>query len=80
MVCSHDSDTVVLAHLNGGGMGMKASDLSEAAWACANCHRWLDFDYAKDHTREQRDLYHLEAVIRTISILEREGVIGVLRK
>lgn len=63
-VCCADPATVVLAHLNGGGVGMKAPDW-QGAYACATCHAWLDGGYVRTHTRAERDLYHLEAVIRT---------------
>ena len=32
-----DNETVVLAHLNGGGMGAKCLDI-HGAYSCANCH------------------------------------------
>ena len=43
-VCNGNPETVVLAHLNGGGMGYKHHDFL-GAWACSSCHSWLDGDY-----------------------------------
>lgn len=74
-VCCGDSSTVVLAHLNGGGMAMKHSDI-HGAYACRTCHAWLDGQYAKTHTRAERNLIHLEAVVRTkIRMMEQELII-----
>jgi ferredoxin len=75
-VCNGDSSTVVLAHLNGAGIAMKSSDI-HGAYACSACHAWLDHGYAKDYTRDQRDLAHLRAVIRTQKIMLQEGLINV---
>lgn len=40
-VCNGNSETVVLAHLNGGGMGMKKHDL-HGAFCCSSCHDEVD--------------------------------------
>lgn len=40
-ICNHDPETVVLAHLNGGGMGMKHNDLF-GAFCCEKCHSEYD--------------------------------------
>mgnify|MGYP003125111298 CR=1 FL=1 len=42
--CMPDTETVVYAHLNGGGMGTKQSDLF-GMYACLNCH---DNKYSKN--------------------------------
>lgn len=76
--CNGDPATTVLAHLNGGGMGMKRND-KHGAWTCSACHDALDgrapaLDYSGDHfTASQLRLIHLEAVIRTQEILITEG-------
>ena len=67
--------TTVLAHLNGGGMGMKRLSI-HGAYACAQCHAWLDGGYTQTLTDlSTRDLQHLDAVIRTQEIMVREGVL-----
>ncbi len=71
-ICCGDSETVVLAHLNGAGMAVKHSD-AHAAYACRTCHAWLDGGYARTHTRDQRDLLHLQAVIRTQEVMIEDG-------
>lgn len=73
-VCRGDTETTVFAHLNGGGMGRKHSDL-HGAYACRDCHAWLDGEYVKDSTREQRDFEHMQGIIRTQAILLSEGLI-----
>lgn len=74
LVCNGNSETVVLCHLNGGGMGMKSNDI-HAAYGCSACHAWLDGGYTKQFNRDYRDLLHLEAVIRTQEIMLAEGLI-----
>lgn len=75
MVCNHDTATTVPAHLNGAGMGLKHCDI-HIAYACADCHAWLDGGYARAGVnRAVRDLYHLQAVIRTQQVMVREGTL-----
>jgi len=76
-VCNHNPETVVLAHINGAGMGAKAAD-HEAAYACSECHAWLDGGYVRTgNTRDDRDLAHLFGVIRTQRVLIQLGLIEV---
>ena len=78
-VCNHNPETVVLAHLNGAGMGMKHSDI-HGAYACSDCHAWLDGGYVIDNELAgslKRNEYHLEGVIRTQQIMIKEGIIKV---
>ena len=75
-VCNGDSNTVVLCHLPGGGMGTKSDDLL-AAYGCSNCHDSVDGRSKTPHSRETLMLWHLQGVIRTQQILIDEGVISV---
>lgn len=75
-ICDGGGETTVLAHLNGAGMGMKASDI-HGADCCGPCHAWLDGGYAKAHSRDERDLFHLQGVIRTQRRLLSEGLIKI---
>lgn len=76
-VCNGRTDTTVLAHLNGAGVGAKASD-HEGAYTCFDCHAWLDGGYARQgYTRDTRDLWHLQAVMRTIRVLIEQGFITI---
>lgn len=74
-VCNFDDSTTVLAHLNGAGMGIKSLDI-HAAFACSNCHAWLDGGYAKDTAREFRDLHHYQGIVRTQRMWVQMGLIG----
>ena len=76
-VCNLDSATVVLAHLNGAGVGMKNPDW-KSAYACSSCHEWLDGGYANTGSwRDERDLLHLQGVIRTQERLIDKGFIQI---
>ena len=76
-VCNGDSETVVLAHLNGAGIGRKQED-HKGAFSCSSCHSWLDGGYVHEGvSRDRRDLLHLEGVIRTQDRLIAKGLIYV---
>ena len=72
--CNFNPETTVLAHLGGGGMGMKRSDLI-GAWSCSACHDALDGRDGHMWDRDWLRLCHLDGIIRTLEILEREGKI-----
>ena len=78
-VCNGNHETTVYAHLNGGGMGMKVSDI-HGCYACSDCHSWLDGGYTKtpNMQRQKRDLIHLEAVVRSQLILIEKNLIKVV--
>ncbi|MFA5875228.1 MAG: DUF1364 domain-containing protein [Candidatus Margulisiibacteriota bacterium] len=79
-ICNHNPETTVLAHLNGGGMGMKQNDLF-GCFACSSCHETLDGGYVRmGLSRLTRDLYHLQAMQRTQEIWLKEGLIKVVDK
>ncbi|RKZ95341.1 MAG: DUF1364 domain-containing protein [Gammaproteobacteria bacterium] len=63
-VCNFQTETVVLAHLNGAGIGAKHDGIF-GAFACSNCHAWLDFGYVRTHTKQQRDYEHYRAMHET---------------
>lgn len=72
-ICNHDISTTVLAHLNGGGMGTKTSDLF-GAFCCSSCHDEIDrrtmlcaADYVK--------LAHLEGMVRTQQFFLDSGLV-----
>jgi hypothetical protein len=75
-VCNFNPETTVLGHLNGGGMAAKHHDVF-AAYVCSDCHAWLDGGYVKTATRAERDLLHLQGVIKTQPILMELGLIIV---
>ncbi len=73
-----ENDTTVSAHLNGAGGGMKSLDI-HIAYACFYCHNWLDGGYITSRVfsvpRQERDLLHLEAIIRTQAIMVEDGIL-----
>ena len=76
-VCTHNSETVVLAHyrLAGvSGIGMKSPDVL-GAWACSACHDAIDRRAHTDLDRDYVRLLHLEGMARTLAQLNREGLI-----
>lgn len=76
-VCNHNRETTVLAHLNGGGMGLKRSDI-HAAFACSDCHDLVDGRRGVDteFSREEILIYFYQAMIRTQEIWLKEGLIS----
>ena len=62
--CSHDPETVVLAHLGGAGMGRKHPDLL-GAWCCAACHDVVDGRVASEYSNLEVRLMHLDGIMRT---------------
>lgn len=75
-VCSGRTDTVVLCHLNGAGMGMKDDD-DEGAYGCFECHQAVDGKSLIPHgfTEAGILLMHYEGVHRTRAIMKRAGLI-----
>lgn len=76
-ICTHNSETVVLAHVRMAGvsgMGIKADDLL-GAWSCSACHDAVDRRSHTDLDRDHVRLAHLEGVIRTIAQLRKENIV-----
>jgi len=76
--CSHDSSTVVLAHIRYGslaGIGRKPPDIC-GAWACASCHDTLD---GRNGTLPRRtdswESAALAGLLRTLNELVKEELI-----
>ena len=74
--CLPGTETVVAAHLSGGGMGTKQSDI-HIMYACMNCHDIYDGrkSVSPPYLREWLDNEALRAVISTQKIMIKEGVI-----
>jgi Protein of unknown function (DUF1364). len=75
-VCNFDPATTVLAHYRLAGtcgMGLKPHDLL-GSWACSSCHDEID-RRTRLMDAENAAFMHLEGVIRTLSVLIKEGVI-----
>ena len=76
--CNFDSSTVVLAHLNGGGMGAKRPDW-QGAFFCSACHDVIDGRVKSMWKKGEIRLWHLEGVIRTQEIWFADGLLEVTR-
>ena len=63
-VCNGNSDTVVLAHLNGAGVANKMNDL-HGAFCCSSCHDQLDGRVKSLFSKDELKLMHLEGIKRT---------------
>lgn len=74
-VCSHDNDTVIHAHKNGGGMGMKEHDLLGAR-CCSACHDVVDGANSEFSYDEVLIMFY-EDIYRTQKQLLIEGLISV---
>lgn len=76
-ICNFNPETVVLAHLNGGGMAAKQSDI-HAAYMCSECHSVLDHHWHRHGmTRQDRDYEHMRAMVETQIKLLEKGLIVI---
>lgn len=73
-ICNHDPDTVVLAHLNGGGAGMKHLPI-HGAYCCSDCHDVIDRRRKTMIPWDDVIRWHMDGVIRTQIIMVRDGVL-----
>ena len=69
-----NNETVVFAHLNGGGMGTKHNDI-HGAYCCHSCHDILDGRKRTDYEQDFLLLTHLLGMMRTQKILLEKGLI-----
>lgn len=77
-VCNFNPETSVLAHYRLSdlcGTGIKPSDLTGAI-GCDNCHAAVDGRLKTEYSHEELRLMHVEGVLRTLDIWEREGLIS----
>lgn len=72
--CLPGNETVVLAHINGGGMGTKCLDI-HGAYACANCHDIVDGRKPSNYSTEEKLLTHLLGMKRTQEIMCTMGLL-----
>ncbi len=72
--CNHNPETVVLCHINKGGvggMGMKPPDLC-AVIACHGCHSVIDGRVKSEYTQIQLDSYILHGLLRTLVMIDKQ--------
>ena len=75
-VCNFNPETVILAHLGGGGMGMKKHDI-HASFCCSSCHDVLDRRVNTMYDRPALELAHRQGVERTQNIWLDMGLLHV---
>ncbi len=68
-----NNETVVLAHLNGAGLALKAYDV-HGAYCSHSCHDILDGRKPSDYPKEWLELIHLRGVIKTQEIWIEKGL------
>lgn len=69
-----NNETVILAHLNGSGMGMKCLDI-HGAYCCYSCHEMIDSRVPSNYSKEELLLSHLMGMKRTQEILVGKGLL-----
>lgn len=74
LVCSFDPETVVLAHKNGGGMGMKNPDYL-AAYCCDRCHSVIDGRVRSEYSADEIAIMFYEGIFRTQMQLFEAGIL-----
>jgi hypothetical protein len=74
--CNFNPETTVFAHLPGGGMGMKKSDL-HGAYCCSSCHDIIDSRVPSDYPQTIIELWHRHGIERTQDILLEKGLIVI---
>ena len=63
--CNSNPETVVLAHRNGGGMGMKNADW-QGAYLCSGCHSFCDGGWTRsNYGKNEMLVMFYEAIFRT---------------
>lgn len=72
--CLLGTETVVLAHINGGGMAMKCLDI-HGAYACQNCHDLVDGRKKSNYSKEELLLTHLLGMKRTQELMCSQGIL-----
>jgi len=76
VVCNFNPETTIPAHLNGGGMALKHSDI-HIAYCCSKCHDVLDGRVPSKYSSDELKLMHLEGMVRTQIILIDNGLIKI---
>ena len=81
-VCNGNPETSVWAHINsirwGAGRGIKGPDICGAI-ACSSCHDIIDGRVYTTIARDNIKLSALEGHMESIAMLDRDGIIGILK-
>jgi len=78
IVCNHNPETVVFAHINGirfgHGIGIKNNDIL-GAYACSDCHDAVDGRTKTHYSDNELKLAHYEGVFETQMKLVKKGLL-----
>jgi hypothetical protein len=69
-----NNETVIFAHIGGGGMGAKRQNI-HGAYCCLNAHDILDGRVQSDFSKDELLYYHLLAMLSTQDIMLRNRVL-----
>jgi len=72
--CNRNAETVVYAHLGGGGMGTKVNKI-HGAYCCSACHDVVDGRVRSHYSREVVKMMLLEGMVRTQLKLIDKGLL-----
>ena len=72
-ICNGNSETVVLCHEGGAGMGRKNPDFI-AAHGCSDCHDEADGRTRRNADRAAVRVWFLEGVLRTQMLIIASGI------
>jgi len=75
-MCNGNPKTTVFAHLGGGGMGSKTSDLI-GCYSCSDCHDVIDSRVRSDYSPAYIKFAQYEAIFRTQQILLDAGLVKI---
>ena len=75
-ICNFNPETVVFAHLGGGGMGGKMPDIF-GAYCCSSCHDAVDYRVKVGLTKKELALDFYHGMVRTQLILIDKGLLVV---
>lgn len=75
-ICNFNPETVVLCHIGGAGMALKANDI-HSAYGCSSCHSAIDGHVKCDISKEDLTLYHYDGMVRTQLILLGKGLLVI---
>lgn len=71
--CNWNPETVVFAHRNGGGIGMKNKD-NEGAYCCSGCHDVIDGREITTHSEKSILIWFYQGIFRTQKKLIEKGL------
>lgn len=77
-VCNFNPETTIGAHLGGGGMAYKKSDI-HMAYGCSACHDAVDGRTKTNYSKDELELMHRQGVERTQDILIKKGLIVLVQ-